>query len=84
MNQGYKSILIDATPSKQKSRVINETSRLDSLFNQHCTETIMTIYTVDLHFWYFSETRPKSLLDTLLNNDSLCQPACQNDINQSW
>ena len=57
MNQGYASISIDATPPEHKSRYVNETSWVVSLFNQHCTEYIMTTYIVDLYFKYFSETR---------------------------
>ena len=49
MNQGFASISIDATPPKQNLRYVNEISRVDSLFNQHYTESIMTIYTVDLY-----------------------------------
>ena len=43
MNQGYASISIDATPPKQNSRYVDETSRVDSLLNQHCNESIMII-----------------------------------------
>ena len=48
MNQGYASISIDVTPPKpkQKTRYVDETSRVDSLLNHHCTEIIMIyIYT---------------------------------------
>ena len=38
--EGYASISIDAAPPMQKSRYVNETSRVDSLFNQLYTESI--------------------------------------------
>ena len=51
MNQGYASIIsIDTTPPKLKLGYVSETSRVDSLFNQHCTERIMIMYTVDLNY----------------------------------
>ena len=59
MNQGYVSTLVNATPLKKKSRYVNETSRADSLhvFTWHCTWSVITIYNVDLYFWYFSEAQ---------------------------
>ena len=50
LNQDCASISIDATPHQQKARYVNETSRVDSLFTQHYTESIMIMYNVDLHF----------------------------------
>ena len=54
MNQGYVSVSLDATPCKQKSRFVHETYRVDGLFNQHCTESVLVIYTVDLYLYFFS------------------------------
>ena len=48
MNQRHASVSVDATPLKQKARHVNETSRVDSLFNQHSTKSVTIIYTVDL------------------------------------
>ena len=52
MKQGYAPISIDATPPKQQSR-FDETSRVDSLLNKHCTEIIVIAYTVSLYFDFF-------------------------------
>ena len=50
MNRGYESIFIDATPPKKKSRYVNETCRVDSLFTLHCTGRVLIINIVDLYF----------------------------------
>ena len=45
--------MLYAIPPKQKSRYVHKTCRVDSLLNRNCTESVMIMHTVDLHFKYF-------------------------------
>ena len=56
MNRGYASILIYAKPPMQKSRYVNETCSVDTLFTYSIVLEELIIKIVDLVFKYFPET----------------------------
>ena len=50
MNRGYASIFKSATQPEQKSRYVDETSRVDSLFIKDCSGSVMITFIIDLYF----------------------------------
>ena len=50
INQGYASVLVGATTPEEKSGYVNETSTVVTQFDQHCTESIVIIYTIVKYF----------------------------------